>query len=242
MAVPRTLPELGPRSDRVSQSRLDRGYYVGTAVAALAVTFAGFAHSFYLRPASMPSLAPLVVVHGLVFSCWVLLFLTQTTLIATGHTRVHRRLGVAGAGLAVLMVVLGPMVAIPAARRGALPGDPLAFLLVMLGDLLLFAGFVAAGISQRHHSETHKRLMVLATVNLLPPAISRWPIAVGHPALIGAVLLAFLAAAPVRDLLTRRRMHPVSLWGGLAVLLSVPARFALSQTVAWHRVASWLIR
>ena len=242
MAVPRTIPELGSRSDRVSQSRLDRWYYVGVAVAALAVTFAGFAHSFYLRPASMPALAPLVVVHGTVFSCWVLLFLTQTTLIATGHTRVHRRLGVAGAGLAVLIVVLGPMVAIPAARRGALPGDPLAFLLVMLGDLLLFAVFAAAGISQRHHSETHKRLMVLATVNLLPPAISRWPIAVGHPAVIAGVLLALLAAAPVRDLLSGRRMHPVSLWGGLAVLLSVPVRFALSQTVAWHRVASWLIR
>ncbi|HEY6059359.1 MAG TPA: hypothetical protein VIV10_02130 [Gemmatimonadales bacterium] len=242
MAVARMGPVADARPDQVSQGRSGRWYYVGIAVAALAVTFAGFAHSFYLRPASMPALTPLVVVHGTVFSCWVLLFLTQTTLIATGHTRVHRRLGVAGAGLAVLIVVLGPMVAIPAARRGALPGDPLAFLLVMLGDLLLFAVFVAAGISQRHHSETHKRLMVLATVNLLPPAISRWPVAVGHPAVIGAVLLAFLAAAPVRDLLTRRRMHPVSLWGGLAVLLSVPVRFALSQTVAWHRVASWLIR
>ena len=222
--------------------RLDRWYYLGIAVAALAVTFAGFAHSFYLRPATMPALAPLVVVHGTLFSCWVLLFLTQTTLVATGHTGLHRRLGVAGAGLAVLIVALGPLVAIPAARRGALPGDPLAFLLVMLGDLLLFAVFAAAGIFQRHHSETHKRLMVLATVNLLPPAISRWPVAVRHPAVIGGVMLMFLAAAPVRDLLTRRRLHPVSLWGGIAVLASVPLRFALSQTVAWHRIASWLIR
>jgi len=59
---------------------------------------------------------------------------------------------------------------------------------------------------------------------------------------IGAVLLALLAAAPIRDYLTRRRLNPVSLWGGLAVLASVPVRFAISHTEAWHRVASWLVR
>jgi hypothetical protein len=150
-------------------------------------------------------------------------------------------LGLAGAGLAVLIVALGLLVALPAARRGSLPGDPLAFLLVMLVDLLLFGVFVSAGIYQRRHSETHKRLMVLAMANLLPPAISRWPIAVGHPYVVVAVLFVFLAAAPVYDLVARRRLHAVSLWGGLLVLASGPARFAISQTAAWHHVARWLV-
>lgn len=218
-----------------------RGFYVGMAVAILVAVFAGFAPSFYLRPTTTPPLAPRVVVHGIVFSGWVLLFLAQSTLVAAGRTVLHRWLGAAGAGLAVLMVGLGLVIAFPAAGRGSLPGDPIAFLLVMLVDLLLFAVFVAAAIHQRRRSEAHKRLMLLATVCLLPPAISRWPIAVNRPVVIASILVAFLAAGPLYDIVSRRRIHPVSLWGGLAVLVSIPLRFAVSQSEAWHRAARWLI-
>jgi hypothetical protein len=218
-----------------------RGFYVGMAIAFLVAVFAGFARSFYLRPTTTPPLAPLVVVHGIVFSGWVLLFLAQATLVAAGRTSLHRWLGAAGAGLAILMVGLGLVIAFPAAKRGSLPGDPIAFLLVILVDLLLFAVFVAAAIHQRRRSEAHKRLMLLATVSLLPPAISRWPIAVDRPAVIAAVIIAFLAAAALHDVVGRRRVHPVSLWGGLTVLVSIPLRFAISQSEAWHRAARWLI-
>jgi hypothetical protein len=44
------------------------------------------------------------------------------------------------------------------------------------------------------------------------------------------------------DLLARHRLNRVSLWGGLVVLLSLPLRFAVAHTTAWHSVASWLIR
>ena len=229
------------RSDGFATPRPTRWFYVGMAVAALIAVFAGFAHSFYLRPASMPALAPIVVVHGIGQSCWVLLFATQSALVASGNIALHRRLGVAGAGLALLLLVLGPVIALSAARRGDLPGDPLAFLLVILVDLVLFAGFVAAAVYHRRRSETHKRLMLLAMVSILPPAISRWPIAAGRPPVVAVVMVAFLAAAPVYDLVQRRRPNPVSLWGGMSVFASFPLRFAVSQTEAWHRVARWLI-
>ena len=102
---------------------------------------------------------------------------------------------------------------------------------------------VVAGIYHRHRSETHKRLMLLAMVSMLPPSISRWPIAVKRPApVIVGIMLAFLAAAPISDLLSRPRQSLASLWGGLAVLLSLPLRFALAQTAAWHAFANWLVR
>jgi hypothetical protein len=84
--------------------------------------------------------------------------------------------------------------------------------------------------------------MLLAMVSLLPPAVSRWPIAVRHPLVILGVVVLFLAAAPAYDLMARRHIHPISLWGGLALLASIPLRFAVSRTEAWHRAASWLIR
>ena len=234
--------ELTNRRESIATPRSTHVFHLGMAIVSMAVVVAGFAPSFYLRPSTKPALSPLVIVHGIVFSSWFVLFLVQTSLAAAGFVRVHRRLGVLGAGLAILMMGLGPAVAIPAARRGALPGDPLAFLLIMLADLLWFGACVCAGILSRRRPERHKRWMLLGTLNLLPPAISRWPIAVGHPAVTGGVMLAVLAAAPVYDHVSGARVSRVSLWGGLAVIASIPLRFALSQTPIWHAVASWLIR
>jgi hypothetical protein len=222
--------------------RSDRWFYVGMALAMLAVLAVGFAPSFYLRPPTRPLLAPRVVAHGIAFSGWMLLFFVQTVLVAAGRTRIHRRLGLAAAGLALAMVVSAAPMAVAAAGRGVPPPDALAFLLVMLVDLLLFCGFVAAAICYRRRPEIHKRLMLLATLSLLPPSISRWPIAVAHTAVIPAVMLLFLAAAPLRDAAARHRLDPVSLWGALGVLVSIPLRFAIAHTAAWHHIASWLVR
>jgi hypothetical protein len=141
------------------------------------------------------------------------------------------------------MIVSAPPTAIGAAARGELPGnDPLAFLLVVLMDIVMFAAFLGAGLHQRRRPEVHKRVMLLAMASLLGPAISRWPMAVGRPFVITAVLVLFVAAMPLHDLYSRRRVHPVSLWGGLALLVSGPLRFAMAQSTPWHAVAAWLIR
>lgn len=59
--------------------------------------------AFSLAP--LPSL--IIHVHGAAFSCWMLLLLTQTTLVSAGRVDIHRRLGIAGFLLAWAMVVLG---------------------------------------------------------------------------------------------------------------------------------------
>ena len=218
-------------------------FYLGMAAAAFFTVFMGFAPSFFLRPwRAAPPLALGVVAHGALFSSWIGLFFIQTALVASGRTGLHRRLGMASAFLAALMIVTAIPLALSAAGRGSLPGDPLAFLLVVLVDLLCFGTFVAAAIRYRHRAETHKRLMLLAVASLLPPALSRWPIAVRYPAVIGVVMLLFLAAAPVTDFWKRRRQSSISLWGGLTLLASIPVRFAISRTEPWHQLAGWLIR
>jgi hypothetical protein len=108
---------------------------------------------------------------------------------------------------------------------------------------VVFAVLVGSGLYNRRRSETHKRLMLLATIALLTPAIARMRfIGEGGPpvAIIGTCL--FVVACLVYDRAAHGRVHPAFLWGGLFVMLSLPFRFAIGGTGAWLSVAEWLTR
>ena len=109
---------------RDQSKRRERLFYTGMAVAFVLTVFAGFARTFYLRPHfQTQSLIPLLVLHGIVFTSWIALLLTQTTLVATKRTRTHMRLGVAGGLLASLMILIGTVTAIVRAKGPApVPG------------------------------------------------------------------------------------------------------------------------
>jgi len=241
----------------VTATRKAEPFYVWMAVAAALVVFGGFAPTYFLRSfaavATYPSGAavsrslPLLIhAHAIVSTSWLLLLVVQTTLVAAGRTDVHRRLGVAGVVIATILIVLGLMTAIKGARDGWNPGGPFAdshgFLVVTVGDILLFASFVGAGFLFRHNREAHKRLMILGTLaGLMWPAITRMPYVAPRPPRMFGLLLLLVLAVPVRDYVTNRRVHPVAVWGPLIILASFPLRQALAATVAWRHFAEWLI-
>ena len=87
------------------ESRLNKYFFPGMALLILATVFFGFARSYYLAGvfnAPLPNL--LIHLHGAAFSCWILLLITQTSLVAANRVDVHRKLGLVGFGLACLMV------------------------------------------------------------------------------------------------------------------------------------------
>jgi hypothetical protein len=231
----------------------DRLFYGGMAAALALTVFAGFARTYYLRllddgPKATLTGGPfttLVHLHGALFTSWVLLFIVQTALVSSRKVAVHRKLGVAGAVLAAAMVVAGTSLAIAAAARGSAPPgmDPKAFLILPLFDMILFSIFVTAALANRRDKETHKRLMLLAYVSIIVAAVGRLPgvLALGPAGFFGLSFL-FVVAAGIYDLVSRRRMHKVYLWGGALILVSVPARLAISSTAAWRSFAELLTR
>jgi hypothetical protein len=225
----------------------ERIFFVGMASAILLMMLTGFGNSYYLRAlADAPPLPLFIHLHALVFTAWVLFFFVQAMLIATGQPALHRRLGAAGGVLAGVITILGIMTLLRGARSGHNPGGPfpdaLAFLVTPLFDILLFAGFVLAGLYWRRRREAHMRLMLLATIGgFLWPAITRLPYVSGQFLPMFSMLALFVVAGPVHDLMSRRRVHPVYLWGGLLILASFPARRAVGMSDAWHRFAQWLI-
>ena len=232
---------------RIITVRRERLFYIGMAIVILVTVFAGFSRSYFLKAHyGTPELSLLLHVHGLVFTSWILLFLAQTTLVAARRTDIHRRLGVLGGVLAVLIVVVGTATAIIRVKQGAtVPGvPPLNFLAVPLFDMVVFAILVGAAFHYRHRADVHKRLMTLATIALLPAPIARLPLAIlqnGLPAIFGLADL-FLLVCLLYDLITRRRIHPATAWGGLVILVSQPLRLVISGTPTWTALASWLTR
>ena len=116
--------------------------------------------------------------------------------------------------------------------------------MIPLGDLLVFSILVAAGISLRKKLATHKRLMLMASMGILTPAIARLPFAfveTGGPlvffGLTDLVILAVIAIDTVRN----RRLHPAFAWGALLVIASQPLRLLLGGTDVWMRFATWLV-
>jgi hypothetical protein len=231
----------------------DRLFYGGMAIAMGLTVFVGFASTYYLRfssggPKATLSGGPftrLVHVHGALFTAWVLLFIVQTALVASRRVAIHRRLGVAGAVLAAAMIVAGTFTAIAAAKRGSAPAgvDPLVFLVIPLFDMILFASFVIAALALRRDKEAHKRLMLLAYISIIVAAVARLPgvLRGGPPAFFGLSFL-FVVVAGSYDLLSRRRVHKVYLWGGALLAVSVPLRLAISKTGAWRTLAELLTR
>ena len=225
----------------------ERRFYTGMALAILAAVLLGFSRSFFLRPLfpDWPSPSETIFyVHGTVFSCWILLLVVQTSLIAGGRAGVHRTIGPYGAALAAAMVVLGTIAALVAARRPTgfvdVPVPPLQFLAVPLFDIALFAVFVGLAVARRRDAQSHKRLMLLGTLDLVTAAVARWPLGF-DPGPLGFFGLTdlFLVPLAIWDFRTRGRLHPVTLWGGLAIIASQPLRLLISGTQGWLGFARW---
>jgi hypothetical protein len=227
--------------------RHERLFYTGMAIAIVATVFGGFARTYYLRPYfGAPGLSPLLHLHGAIFTAWVALFLSQTVLVAANRTRIHRRLGIAGAVIAALMLIVGAATAIIRAKLVDVPAGgppPLAFLTIPLGDILVFASLVVAGLYFRRRGDVHKRLMLLATISILPAAVARLPFAfiqeVGPLAFFGLADL-FIVVCLVFDLLARGRAHRATVWGGLVIIVSHPLRLMIGNTQVWIEFATWL--
>ena len=84
--------------------------------------------------------------------------------------------------------------------------------------------------------------MLLATIALLPPAIARWVLLLGLGApVVLLISTLFLLPLVAWDLRTQRRLHPVTLRGGLLLVVSGPLRLVLAQTDGWLRISDWLV-
>lgn len=224
----------------------DRRFFSAMAFVAALVVFAGFAPSYFLKQVfTTPQLSPLFHLHGALFTSWIVLFIVQTSLIATKRVRVHQRLGILGGFLAGAMLIVGSLAAITATRRAISAGasEALGFLVIPIGDLMQFAVLIALGLYFRRRPQIHKRLFLLATIALLTPAIARLPHVLAYgPLLFFGLTDLFIATCFTYDRVVRGRIHPAFFWGGISMVAFQILRVLIGGTSVWLAFAGWLIK
>lgn len=224
--------------------RYDHLFFSVMALLMLATVFVGFAHTYYLAGVFHAPLPSLVIhLHGAAFSCWILLLVTQTSLVSAGRVDIHRRLGIAGFLLACLMVTLGVLAATDSLGRGTGPSglDAKFFYVIPMTDMLIFATLVFFAFRARSNPPAHKRLIFVATIGLLIAAIARWPFVLVHrkPMMAALVSYVFLLILVAYDLWSTRKVHRATIWAGAFLIFVQQIRIPIGKTAAWHAFATW---
>lgn len=227
-------------------------FFVGMAWVMLVINFAGFAPSYFLKGFFDTPVLPLRThVHGVLFTSWFVLFAVQTTLVGRGKIRLHRTFGVAGAGLAALMVASGLLILYVRALEYTGTSGSLASTTTVvwanLSLLILFAGFAALGIAARRRPDVHKRLMLLASLSMMGQALGRFgrmpALRIADSQLVTEIvfaiggLVALLLAMVVHDLVADRKVHRVTrvgvplLFGSILLGTTVIPRTGFAQAL-----------
>jgi hypothetical protein len=230
---------------RVSQAavarrwKMDRAFFTGLSLLMVAAVFIGFSRSYYLKGLyGAPPLPRLFHVHGALFTLWMLLLVVQTGLVASRRVAVHRQLGAAGGVLALLMTGAAMAMTMDLARRSAAAASEqgLAFTIIPFFTVIVFPVLVGAALFYRRKPDIHKRLMLIATLELVTAGVARIPGAGSLPlffVLTDAGLLAMLAY----DFGTRQRPHPATVWGGLFLVATQIIRTTAGSTATWLALA-----
>jgi hypothetical protein len=231
--------------------RFDRRFYLGAGLLSAGLVFWGFAHTYYLKLLfGSPALSTRLHIHGAVMTSWLLLFFVQACLISAHRVALHRRLGLAGTVIAILVVIMGSTTTFNAAAREVnAHSDEAKARVIVLGlelvQMLLFAALIGAAIWMRRRPDFHKRLMLLGTACMLPSAFSRIPVNLAFMVspMLSILLLfnLFVIICAVIDTGRNRRLHPAFGGGGLLAIGGLNLAYVLAMSPQWIRFGTWWV-
>jgi hypothetical protein len=247
------------------QVRLRTRFYFRMAVLMGALGLVGFVPTFWQPMSRGFYTSPVITIHALACSAWLVLFLFQSWLAASGRLARHRDVGLAGVSLATTVVIFGIMAGINQTQRAAAAGNleaGLRFMVLPLWQALLLAAMFAAAFSTIRRPEWHKRLLLFATGAMMDAPLNRLfvyfvvfhgrmpvpagmpspppPVDAGHP--VGLLADAVLFGLPMmHDWRTRHRVHPAYIVAYVAIVSMRLLRPLVSRTATWHSIAVWVL-
>ncbi len=231
---------------KVGQSAWTGRIYLPIGVLMLVIAVVGFWPTYFSHlSAGTLDKSPVIHLHSVIFSGWLLLVITQAVLAGRGRIALHRRVGRAGMAYGVVVVVVGWLTAFSQFAMRVETGnmaEATRRLFAPFTDMLVFGPVLWAAWHYRDKPEIHKRLIVTGTAILLVAAVHRMTFLGGPPPptpLLLAIWLSPIALGVAHDAVTRRLIHPVYPIGVVLILL-MKFRAPLRETEAWQGFTAWL--
>jgi len=242
--------------DRSGNRNTRDSFYLGMSIFSLVIALVGFSRSFYLQDYfSLPELPVRLIVHGTVLTAWFFLACLQPALVWNRKTPLHRQTGIAALFIAVAVIVAGVWTVV---MRDAPNIDEYPTRAAgNLASLFMFLFCVALGVYFRRQSGHHKRLMMMASIPVLAPALDRfaripplndlfgkllyWFPAPAEIAFATIAFLALLVLVVIHDLVHEKRVHLGTVWGLVALFIFSPAATAMIvATGGWLAFVKWV--
>ena len=239
-------------ASRAESLSAERKFYSRMALFLVVVVLLGFGPSFYLRgivppyPRPNPTLPPWVLLHGSLFTLWMLVFVAQTQLVTARRVDVHMKLGKASMVLALAIIPMMYLTSVWQVARANQPPftDPLNWTAVPLAAIPAYAIMVWTGWRRRKQAQWHKRAMLGAAILVvMGPGVGRLPIA--PPTLGGFIFqlsVGMLLFVPllIWDRRSLGHIHPAT-WLAVSVgAVSVVVPVLLIASHSWAPIAQHL--
>ncbi len=228
----------------IQNTRIRIGSFVLIASVALLIAMFGFWFTYWKPVFSGETFPLLLHLHAALWFGWYVLLVVQSGLIHTGNRPIHKRVGIAGVAYTVILILISLIVSLQTIGRDVhlitrtIESVPT---IIPLTQILMFIVLFGLATINRKQSELHKRLIVLAALVAVTPALARISIGVlGGPnvPLIFTTSNLLILIVGYADWRSARRVHPVYLWGGVAILIVRVLRIPLAMSPAWESVAA----
>ncbi len=225
-------------------------FYLFTALALAAWVLVGFSKTYYLPIfTDPPRLSMLMHGHVVVFTAWLALFVAQARLVSARRIDLHRKLGIAGAVLAIAVFVMGVLAVLETSisdRVSPTGLKPAQFSIIGFTSIGMFALFTGLGLAWRRRPALHRRLMIVGMVAALSPATGRMVRLLGmqeyRDLLIPLCAAAFIVAAMAHDWRKHHIVHPVYVIGGLVIVASWPLRLMVGRSEWYYPIGESVAR
>lgn len=246
-----TTSVVSRRNVRPVNRTRERVFFGGMALLMIATILLGFRATYFplgARPAALSSWV--IVLHGTVFSLYLLLFLVQTALISARRVQWHMKLGLWMYGLAALMIPLGVLAAADELRRDvagnvfSMGADPRTFSLGSVLSIVAFGTLIAMSYAMRRRPDMHKRLALYATLSMMDAGIDRWPWQAWGVSQSWSswVYTLFLLLPIMYDTVSRHRVLWATAFAASYAWLLQRLAIPLGHTRGWHAIANLMLR
>jgi hypothetical protein len=226
----------------------ERFFFGGMAILLCVIVVYGFSRTYFLvGMLRAPLPAPILHIHGAVFTLWMVLYLVQTAFISAHRVVWHRTLGTIAFCLPPIMIVLATIAGIDALKRGVQIGplSPEVSLAIPLVGIAFFTVLIYGAWATRRKPDSHKRLILYATIAICDAALGRFPwgrigVSPGTGAVAGLGLILLLPIA--YDLISLHRLHRSTIWAAPLTFAVGAAAVPIGMTPLWHSFAQFLSR